>query len=70
MNGNSDTALAAVQFVLIALIASHTNKKELLSQFDKLSSEHQMAAIAVGGGMPPALREALQTYRALIEKAF
>jgi hypothetical protein len=68
MNDVTNTdAIAAMQFLLIALIASHPNKKELLAQFDKLSSEHTVAAIALGGGMPQHLRDALEKYRAQIE---
>ena len=59
--------IPAIQFMLIALIASHPNKKELLAQFDKLSSEHQIAAVGVGGGTPAELRQALEGWRSLIE---
>lgn len=62
-----NASAASMQFVLIALIASHPNKKELLLQFDKISSEHNVAAVSVGETLHPEVRKAMMKYRALIE---
>lgn len=61
MNDTEKTSIAAIQFVLMALIGSHPNIKALMTQFDTLSSQHQIAAIAEGGGTPAELRTALNT---------
>jgi len=67
MSESNDTSIAAMQFVLMALIGSHPDIKALLSQFDTLSSQHQIAAIATGGtGTPSQLRAAVDTWRAVI----
>lgn len=64
-----DAELAAVQFMVSVLIASHPNKSELLAAFDRLSSENQIAALALGGsGVATNLRTSLAKYRAQIER--
>lgn len=66
----SHAELAAIQFVLTVLIASHPNKRELLGQFDKLAVRHQIAALTMGGrGTPPLLRKTLVKYRKIIEQS-
>ena len=68
MTEHTDSYISAMQFTLIALIASHHDKKGLLAQFDKISSELQVQAVAAGGGTPQALREAMQSWRTQIEQ--
>ncbi len=64
-----DAELAAVQFMVSVLIAAHPNKADLLATFDRLSSENQIAALALGGsGMAENLRSALAKYRSQIER--
>jgi len=64
-----DAELGAIQFMLSVFIASHPNKVELLAVFDRLSSENQIAALAVGGsGMASGLRDSLARYRTQIEQ--
>jgi hypothetical protein len=69
MSKDTDSQIAAMQFMVIALIASHPDPLKLLAQFDKISSSLQVQAVAAGGGTPAALREALQSWRVQIEQA-
>lgn len=60
-----NTAIAAMQLVLLALIESHPDKPILLGALDRIAEESDSAAKAAGGpGISPALREALGVYRA------
>ena len=63
-----DISMAAMQAVLMALIRSHPDRKKLLSTFDRMLSEQQVAALAVAGTkIPPEFREALEVWRKQIE---
>lgn len=66
MTDRADTTVAGMQFVLIALIASHPDKKALLAQFDKLSSEHKVAATVLGGGLAPPVWNDVEVWRKII----
>jgi hypothetical protein len=61
--------VGAVQFVLFVLLASHHNKAELLATFDRMLSEHQVAALGGGGtGLPDEYRVVLEKYRDQIKQ--
>jgi hypothetical protein len=61
--------LGATQFVLSVLLASHHDKNKLLTTFDRMLSEDQVAALAGGGtGMLDELRAVLEKYRTQIER--
>lgn len=70
MKPTDESALAAMQFVLIAMIDSHPDKRALLGHFDKLFSEQQVAILAVmGRSYPEGLRREIEVYRDHIEKS-
>jgi len=65
-----DIELAAIQFTLSALIASHPDKKNFLATFDRLMAEDQIDALGAGGsGAPRALLESVKRYRNHVNRA-
>ena len=70
MKPTDETTLAAMQFVLIAMIESHPDKRALLGHFDRLFSEQQVAILAVmGRSYPEGLKREIELYRDHIEKS-
>ena len=70
MKPTDETDIAAMQFVLMAMIDSHPDKRALLGHFDRLFSEQQMAILPImGRSYPEGLKRAVEAYRDHIEKS-
>lgn len=63
-----EAEIIAMQIAILALVNAHPDKKNLLKQFELLTTSIQLQTISSGAGIvtPEPIRHALERYRSQI----